>query len=291
MSASSCTTRSDAAGASAAVAAELIRIARAIDVPNPEPWLGQLLSRGLRDTGNTLLPGYLPVECSFSQQAPGALRVDVEVVDPVAAARRLVAPGFDAGTQTGDFVGVVIDTTGLVEVKLYQRGGEADPLLTGLPVRPHMVSHVAGRHPVAERVYHHCIGPLPLRSLVPLLGATGNQDTTPAFLAAVAELTGTMVLPPDGAMVALRPVAGGVEVKLEVLAAACPLATAEVAGRIRGLLGAVPVAAAAYDTWAAAVTGGFAAVLPATVVSVRIAPGTRPSLTVYAHPARLAARC
>src|SRR5688572_18932231 len=100
MSASSCTTRSDPAAASAAVAAELARIAAAIGVPAPEPWLGLLLSDGVRDTDNTLLPGYLPVECSFSQQAPGALRLDVEVVDPMAAARRLVATGFDAGGQS-----------------------------------------------------------------------------------------------------------------------------------------------------------------------------------------------
>ena len=291
MSASSCTTRSDAAAASAAATTELTRIATAIGVAEPEPWLGLLLSGGLRDIGNTLLPGYLPVESSFSQQTPGALRLDVEVFDPAAAARRLVASDFDATAGATGFIGVVIDATGLVEVKLYKPGGGADPLLTGLPVRPQMVSHVAGRRQVADRVYHVCTGPVPLRSLVPLLAATGNQHATPAFLAAVAELTGAMVLPPDAAMVALRPAAGGVEVKVEVLAAACPLPAAELAARIRGLLAATPAAATAYGTWAAAVTGGSAAVLPATVVSVRIAPGTGPSLTVYAHPARLAARC
>ena len=164
--ASSAITRSSPAPARAEPAAEVVarrlsHAAEALAVADPTELLGDLLAATfsapateLVYSRNELQPGSLPLECSFSELTPGALRIDLEPFGPgvapaerrrraAEAARRLVArhlggkagrafeaapvPAPSAAARFGAFVGAAFGPSGLAEVTVYYELGPRLP--------------------------------------------------------------------------------------------------------------------------------------------------------------------
>jgi len=193
---------------------------------------------------NALAPGFAPWEISFTDGDPDALRMDVELRAGSARERlertvALVAPGHpelaarldqrlelvpDEG-HFGAWLGLSLGPEGERWRKVYLEvrrapGGSFAPVLglveQRLPAfQPHFHSVAGGRDGVVERLYLLNRVPVPLLDLTALLDAWG-VSTTP-FLQAVARLGPGWTLGAGRASLGLRPLAGGVEVKLDLL--------------------------------------------------------------------------
>ena len=265
---------------------------------------------------NALVPGELPYEESFSERAPDALRVDLEPFGPGLAARarleetrgwltdlgarlfpacagacrdRVAAwQALGGAARFGAFAGAAFDRDGVVELKLYREVGDAAHLPPGaralladaaaaVPgVVPLLHAVSVGRHGVAERLYLRCGDGLRLADLA---GLDGAAPGVPALAMAAAALTGRMFLVPNTAILGLRRVAGGCEIKLELLPAALPPPAQTLAAAERLLIDA----RGALRRWCAAI-GPLRGDHAIGAVSVRIAPGAPPALNLYARP-------
>jgi hypothetical protein len=263
---------------------------------------------------NALEPGALPLELSFAERTPGLLRFDVEPFGPevtpaqrreetfaVAGAVARDALGAHAATVVeawsarvpypsggafGAFLGASLDAAGVVGVTVYSELAGAAPPALGREAAalagcvPHFFAvAVAARGP-ATRLYVACRDELRLLSLEPFMRAHGLGDRFPAFATAVLHVTGGLwTLPAESALIGLRAVAGGLELKLELFGCALPEPERRGATIARML---APPARAAYARWRAALGEPNPG-----IVSVRVAPGSAPALNLYAVPAWL----
>jgi hypothetical protein len=267
------------------------------------------------EPANALLPGVAPVEVSFSETMPAALRFDFE------PGRRGGLQGFgtetlirnvgrDFGTRGADefgarartledrspdaafdlFAGAACDAAGLAEVKAYY---PLDPAptpavaamkkeLPGLRELMHSVSVRRGGL-VAERVYLICTTDLELFSLEPLLARLALRHRLPELVVWLLRLTGgSFVLPPSSCVVGLRRLANSeVELKVEILTGRLPPADDPAA--IAALLAERPAGQRAYRRWLDAIAVPHAG-LAASVVSARLTASAPLSISVYAHP-------
>ncbi|HET7233661.1 MAG TPA: hypothetical protein VFJ16_26870 [Longimicrobium sp.] len=156
---------------SAAIKGRLSRAARTLNAVDPVPFVGGMLDRSFTfpagDPGyarNTLAPGTVPFEPSFSEHEPGALRFGIEPLvgaSPISRrqeatreVRRLVAPVFgsealrwfderseewrgstiDGRSSYGAWFGAAFDGDGLAATKIYYelQPGQAG-ILSGAP--------------------------------------------------------------------------------------------------------------------------------------------------------------
>jgi hypothetical protein len=148
-----------------ALRAWLDRAARRLGTQAPSALLGELFERTFllpsedpRYAGNSLVPGAMPLEVSFSERAPEQFRLDVEPFGPLPARERLaqveqmlrqqvrrsfppaVATALDVASERwhgyvpgeaarfGAFLGATFDVSGIAEFKLYRETGHAQAL-------------------------------------------------------------------------------------------------------------------------------------------------------------------
>lgn len=187
----------------ATVAKDRLRtMSRRLGTQDPVPLIGGLLDRTFelpigdpRYGQNALLPGYMPLEHSFSETARDSLRLDMEPMGPLATpatrlhevsreARKLVAGQYgDAalrwfdertepfrgsrlhgGARFGAWFGAQIDRDGLAETKVYYELGPG-----GLDELPPTLRHVS-------RVAMMCLPQLvPIFTSVSCNRSQGNQ--------------------------------------------------------------------------------------------------------------------
>jgi hypothetical protein len=239
---------------------------------------------------NALCPGAWPIEVSFAETDPDCLRIDVQPGDPglsgaerVQLALRLAGVPEAAIKPWGDvldpatfgaFVGASAGRT--VHRKAYLELGDPSgalhrsrPELAALSdsvpgLRPHLL---AIDHDGRTRWYLEATHGLALLDLFRWGEAVKLAEAVPALIDAVRRLVGTMVLPPTGALLAVRSLTGGgSELKVELTASILRPDAAEV---VEQLLVDRPPGFAAYRRWRSAVHAG------PTVVSARIATGSQ----------------
>ena len=264
---------------------------------------------------NALLPGSVPLEVSFSEATPEALRFDVE--PPASAdlgatrrrfaalmansvghyfgaslaadfAARAEAAAGRADDQFALFVGCVCDHAGLTELKAYYPlrrspvplAAAARATLPGLRDLMHAVSVRASG--VADRVYLVSTRQLDTLELEPLLCRFGLAHRLPELVMTIMRLTGnSFVLAPSSCVIGLREFGGNVELKVEIL---LPGVVSRAAVDALGAMFADrPASQAAFRRWLDAVALPGAATTP-TVVSAKVSQQGGVRLTIYAHP-------
>src|SRR5262249_39814687 len=147
-----------------------------------------------------------------------------------------------------------------------------EALASVLPgVVPHMCSLGVARDHAVERLYVRCVEGLRLSDLSRL--DVGIAHRVPALAHAVTTLTNRRVfLAPDSAMVGVRVVPGGWELKLELLTGALPRDSARVLMLVeRALTGDRRT----FRRWFGEDRSEI------SVVSVRVSPADGPALNVY----------
>lgn len=308
--------------AAPAVLARVTAAARHFGVADPVSHLGDVLTRTFARPPtdpayrtNCLQPGELPLEWSFSEADPDALRIELQPFDPdLAPEQRLrralavllplvsshhgpaLAAQFaaavgncdlsHAGGQFGAFLGVVVRPRAAPQFKLYV---ELDPEAKhpqcrdgpNIPgVVPHFRSVAVGRGVVAERAYFLCGDGLRLLDLESLCNALGMPDRFPALLVTVLGLTdGEFYLPPRSALLGIRRTRTVAELKVE-LVSGIAISPDGLAGRVARLL--APAAVVPFRRWLKIVHVDNVRKLPVSIVSVRATATQPPRLSVYA---------
>jgi hypothetical protein len=318
-------------GSSAPTPSEwLSRVAARLGVAEPAAALGPEVARGLpagadgwdAPPPNALLPGAVPLEVSFSEAAPAALRFDFEPLGwrPVdgdvrgvatravrrAAAERwgpTVGDAFAARAHAaaavaqggfGAFAGAVVDRDGLREAKVYYPAagapvpGPTAPLVAAARSELHglegLMHAVAARDAgVAERAYLVCRSQLDLLALEPLLARLGLAHRAPELIVVLARVTGgASALAPGSAIIGLRPSRAGTELKVELPLAG--LGLERPLATLASLLAERPRSHAAFRRWLAAVALPGLGVEP-SVVSARVTAARGVRLSAYVHVA------
>jgi hypothetical protein len=256
---------------------------------------------------NPLNPGGLPIELSFAEATPEALRCDLARDHPslpyrdrpadaahvagLAAAE--YAPWIPqlARERFGAFTSAVIPNDGgRVQYKAYlelQRDPQAlPPTLAGARVHHSLLDAVPGLVPhfvalgsdlSGPRVYFECAQGIALSSLVDWAGRHGLTRQALTAVHAARRLTGgATVLPEAGVMVALRASRDTVaEFKLELTRG---VLTREPLAAIAAVMMERPRSERAFGTWC----GALGQPVEPTVVSIRISPTLpTPVLSVY----------
>jgi len=294
-------------------------------VVDPRDVFGDALVRGLPHpldlpgyANNALLPGSAPIELSFSEVVPAALRFDLEPLgwgsthseimdDAMSTVRELVArhwgdgaaAAFAARARThrtegdapsGAFIGAAFDATGLAEVKVYLRATSAAGLteglvatateqLAGLEPLMHAVAVTAGT--VAERAYLVSRRQVDLLELEPLLARLGLAHRAPELIITLQFLCGgAHALGPGSVVIGLRHIACGAEVKVDLPAVG--LSGCPLAA-VDALLAERPATQSAFGRWLAAVEPPGSTV-EASVVSARVSAEQSVRLNAYLHP-------
>ncbi len=303
--------------AAAKIRARLAAAARRLDVADPS----SLLERIVRSTfarpandplyrANQLQPGALPLEWSFSEADPDALRIELQPFDadlapeerlsraftellqviqarcgPAATDRFRAAVARDPGDRHtplsfGAFLGLALRPQRTPEFKLYvELQPQDDDLWRALlpaGVAPHMRSVAVSAGAVAERVYYLCRPGLRLLDLESLCAALGMAHQFPTLLLLILELSdGEFYLPPHSVLLGIRRNERCTELKVELISglAMSPHGLSE---RVEGLL--APASVVPFRRWLEIVQPHA---LPLRVVSVRVTPTRPPQLSVY----------
>ena len=301
----------------AVVADRIAGVAAALGVPTPAGALGALIraafDRPLTDPAyrhNALCPGGWPIEVSFAETEPDALRLDLAPLDPTASGlARQVAAATAAGLNPtdlvpwqahlrperfGGFVGASVAPGGRAAVKAYLEldseaalaqlpgplGAAAVALGRHVPgLAPHLIALDPGGVDRA-RLYLAATSGLRLLGLLGWAAEQGLAERVPALIDTVRRLSGgRLVLPDNSVLVAVRVVGRCVELKVELTSDALGGDVADLADHIGQLLVDRPASWSAFQRWRVAVEP----LDDITVVSVRIG-GDRPGplLNVYA---------
>lgn len=287
----------------------LAEAARRLGVRDPVAALGDV-ARFLPacfddDPGNALVPGFAPLEVSFCEVQPEALRLDFEpaaggapeevarlaharfgrdrALELAAARDRLVELPHE-GRSFDAFVGAAIDAHGLSELSAYVPAVSpgwaveaARSELTSLEPLMHSLSVSSGG--VQTRTYlvaRAATYPAELHGLLARLGLARRAPEVALTLRRL--LDGAPIFPPGTLVVGVRERPDGVELKLEVA-----LAGVGRAPRVAELLAERPASRAAFERWSRAIAQNGAPSV-ASVVSVRVAPSHGSRLSLYVHP-------
>lgn len=281
---------------------------------------GGAFARQLSDpayAANALCPGGWPIEVSYREDDPAAVRVDLAPLDPQAAPEERLMAAIElarvtheafaswsavlAARRFGGFVGASIrgerNAVEPVTTKAYlelARGvapGELpEPIATHVSslaryvpgLRAHLVALAGDSRRCPPRIYLECASGVAMLSLLDWAEAHGLAEPALAMVHAVRRLAGgRLVLPEASVLLAIAPVTvdepHGVELKVELSRHALAPDCADI---VRQVLVNRPVARGGYERF-------MSAVLPVTeltVVSVRIATGMPgPRLNVYAE--------
>ena len=262
---------------------------------------------------NQLQPGALPLEWSFSELDPDALRLELQPFDtertPLDRRRDAAAElselvrahygesrslRFDSlvgeasansgeGLRYGAFLGFALRPEAPPELKLYVELGPHSSCEFGkLPggATPLFRSVAVGAGGVTERTYTSCRDGLRLLDLESVCAELALAHRFPAVLLTLLELTQSeFQLPPRSVLLAVRRDARDSELKVELVAGSA-LNPAGLVGRIERLL--EPSALAPFRRWRHIVQGEAVDELAPSVVSVRVSAALPPRLSVYA---------
>lgn len=264
---------------------------------------------------NRLQPGALPLEWSFSEAQPDALRIGIQPFDPTLAGeerlRRTVkalvpaieahhgkdqadrfelavssASASDTYLNFGAFVGLVQRPHNNHEFKMYVECDPEDPaLLSGelsniAGVAPHFLSVAVGAGTVSKRIYYICRDGLRTLDLEAVCAALGMSHRFPALLMTMLELTdGQFHLPPSSVLLGIRRHGQESELKVE-LVCSTTMSPNGLIDRIERLL--QPESVAPFRCWAAMICPWKISTLPVRVVSVKVSALQPVRLSVYA---------
>jgi hypothetical protein len=269
-----------------------------------------------------LQPGALPLEWSFSEAEPDALRIELQPFDPALPGEerlwrtaevltraieefygKALSEQFDAivrSTATaqaklnfGAFVGLVQRPHGNCEVKIYLECNPEAPALLSDDLSkvagavPHFISVACCAGGISQRTYYLCRDGLHAFDLEAVCAALGMAHRFPALLMAILELSeGQFHFPPDSVLLGIRRRGQESELKVELL---CGMAMSSdgVPSRVERLLQSKSIDP--FRRWAAMICPEKDAVLPMRIVSIK-ASTTRPGhlLNVYtAEPWRV----
>jgi hypothetical protein len=264
---------------------------------------------------NRLQPGALPLEWSFSEVDPDALRIELQPFDPEigpgervrSATAELLSlvqahHGEDQSVQFemaakggmteqygdldfGAFLGLVLRPYRTPEFKIYVELGPetrtkwCDVLSSIAGAVPHFRSVTTGACGIAERFYYLCADDFRLLDLETLCATLGMPHRFPGLLATMLDLTeGEFYLPPRSVLLAIRPASQGPELKIE-LVSGLAMNPDGLRGRIERLL--QPGALAPFQRWAGIACPEAASALPVSVVSVKVSANKAVRLSVY----------
>jgi len=264
---------------------------------------------------NRLQPGALPLEWSFSEVDPGALRIELQPFDPlltpeerlrqvaavllhlveehedtalVSQLESMLAPdlGKCSHLAFGAFLGLVHRPDRSPEYKMYVEITPGDqisvcshrPRIAGLT--PHFRSIAVGAGRIGERTYYLCQDGLRILDLEALCAELGLSHRFPALLVTMLELTGgEFFLPPRSVLLGLRRAGQETELKVELVCGSA-VNPDGLFDRIERLL--QPDTVVPFRRWAAIVCPTRPSALPVSVVSVRISAAQSAHLSVYA---------
>lgn len=258
---------------------------------------------------NRLQPGALPLEWSFSEVDPDALRIELQPFDPELvpeeplrrASMALLHLTEDHGGKAlaaefasiershlafGAFFGLVHRPFRAPEYKIYIELGPEDraercsdlQMIAGLT--PHFRSVAVGAGKMDERIYYLCGDGLRVLNLEALCAALGMPHRFPALLVTMLELTGgEFYLPPRSVLLGLRRTSQETELKVELVSGSA-VDPDGLFDRIVRLL--QPSTVAPFRRWVGIVCPKRPSALPVSVVSVKISAAQPAHLSVYA---------
>jgi hypothetical protein len=264
---------------------------------------------------NRLQPGTLPLEWSFSEAEPDALRIEFQPFDPTLAGgerlRRTVkalmpviaahygknlaarfesavhsASAADSKLNFGAFVGLVQHPHGDHEFKIYVECDPEDPtLLSGdlsniAGVAPHFLSVAVSTGILSKRIYYICREGLRALDLESVCAALCMSHRFPGLLMTMLELTdGQFHLPPSSVLLGIRRQGQESELKVELVCGTA-MRPDGLIDRIERLLQSETVAP--FRRWVAMIYPERICTLPVRVVSVKVSTLQPARLSVYA---------
>jgi hypothetical protein len=266
-----------------------------------------------------------PLSSQFAENAPGSLSLLVHPAGSVRdnvdlstqVARRVVSRHFGpqaarwfdqriepaSGSQSLAFFGGGFDRDGVKEsvvgfdVAAHQLEGVSHGLarlarialghLAGANVVSTMVR--CGRHAGTQQITIAPAGDTPLSSLRPLMDDLGLGHQHPSLMSSAAFLLGArFTLPPGSARVTLRPIRGGVEMRLDVILEAIADPPAQLVSLLRLWMSERPRSIKGFDRWLSAFTfEGLPHAGDVTVLSVWVRPDVSARMALFLRPAAL----
>lgn len=264
---------------------------------------------------NRLQPGALPLEWSFSEVDPGALRIELQPFDPELAPQErlrssimalmhlaevhegkalavelasIVSPVLVERSHLafGAFLGLVHRPFRAPEYKIYIELGPEGGAMTHSDLKmvsgvtPHFRSLAVGAGKIDERIYYLCQDGLRILDLEALCAELGIWHRFPTLLVTMLELTGgKFFLPPRSVLLGLRRTWQETELKVELVCGSA-VNPDGLFDRIERLL--QPDTVVPFRRWAAIVCPKRPSALPVSVVSVKISAAQSAHLSVYA---------
>jgi hypothetical protein len=160
-------------------------------------------------------------------------------------------------------------------------------MLPGL--RPAFTMVRCGRTSGTQQIAFDIQQPLALGDLKPLMGELGIGHQHGSLVSSTAFLLGArFTLPPNTASLTLRPVRGGIEMRLDVMLESIPDPPPQMLSLLRLLMTERPRSLATLDRWLSAFTpDGFPNAGDFTVLSVWVRPDMPARVALYLRPAAL----
>lgn len=264
---------------------------------------------------NRLQPGALPLEWSFSEVDPGALRIELQPFDPElppeerlkhtitallhavdsrerdALASQLESRVANDLTECshlefGAFLGLVQRPDRSPEYKIYielsPEGGVSgwNHLQNIAGATPHFRSIAVSSGKIDERTYFLCHDGLRLLDLESVCAELGMLHRFPGLLMTILELTdGEFYVPPRAVLLGFRHLGQQDELKVELVSSRA-IGPDELFDRITRLL--QPNAVRPFQRWATIVYPKQPRAPPVSIVSVKVSAERAPRLSVYA---------
>jgi hypothetical protein len=170
---------------------------------------------------------------------------------------------------------------------LYRLARAALEMVPGL--RPALSSIRCGRTSGSQQVTFEIDRPLPLSALQPLMERLGLGAQHASLMSSVAFILGArFTLPPETAMLTLRPARQGAELRLDVNLDALPDPPAQLMALTRLQMTERPRSLQALDRWMIALTpDGYPGPGNVSVLSVWVRPDMPARVALYLNPAAL----
>jgi hypothetical protein len=258
----------------------------------------------------------MPLEWSFSENDPDAVRIEFQPFDPdMSASERLrrttaavtraaescygeiLAAKFVAAvdesakrpdqlSRFGAFVGLVAHANRPTEFKIYVELSPGDETVTRsklsgiVDLTPQFRSISVGPAQIAERDYFLCPDAVRLLDLEEVCARLDMRHRFPALLVMLLELTGgAFHLPPRSVLLGIRRGGGNLELKVELISR-LTMVTGGLGARLERLI--QPDAVPAFRRWLNIVHSGAPEDSNIRIISVRTSPQCTPRLSVYA---------
>lgn len=211
--------------------------------------------------------------------------------------------GADSGAVESGMFGSSFDRSGPTEAMVAYRWGPGT--LEGLPaglyelalvsmqalpgLRPAISTIRCGRTSGSQQMSFEVSGPLPLTDLKPLMDRLGLGQQHASLTSACAFILGArFTLPPDAAMITLRPTRVGVELRLDINLELIPDLPPQLLGLLQLQLAERPRSLRALDRWLAALTpDGYDGPGSFSVLSVLVRPDLPARVALYLRPSVL----